>query len=310
MSLLPRTLRRSRRDGARRGGIAISPVSWGISEMRGWGLQLDADRVLREIASLGVSAIEAGPSGFLPDRSEAARNLVKLHRLSVVAGPVRAVLHNHDLRQQELAHVDGHAAWLAALGADTLVLTLIGSRSDGDADVALSSSGWAHLLNAIGSVQHVCTNRRLRLAVLPRHGGVIRGPADLEKLLVGSEVGVGIDLGQLAIAGADAVEVIELAAGRIDHVRVSDVDGGLASQVRSGAVDYAGAVARGLFRPVGRGDAGVAAAIEALQSGGYRGWYGIELETRLRNASEDPLASVRASLETVQTMLPAAQGRR
>ncbi len=310
MSLLPRTLRRSRRDGARRGGIAISPVSWGISEMRGWGLQLDADRVLREIASLGVSAIEAGPSGFLPDRSEAARNLVKLHRLSVVAGPVRAVLHNHDLRQQELAHVDGHAAWLAALGADTLVLTLIGSRSDGDADVALSSSGWAHLLNAIGSVQHVCTNRRLRLAVQPRHGGVIQGPADLEKLLVGSEVGVGIDLGQLAIAGADAVEVIELAAGRIDHVRVSDVDGGLASQVRSGAVDYAGAVARGLFRPVGTGDAGVAAAIEALQSGGYRGWYGIELETRLRNAGEDPLASVRASLETVQTMLPAAQGRR
>jgi inosose dehydratase len=300
--------RPGRRD--HRGGIAVSPASWGISEIRGWGPQLDPERVLREIASLGEVAIEAGPSGFLPDRSEAARAVVKRHRLNVVAGPVRAVLHHRDLRQPELAHIDGHAAWLAALGADTLVLTLIGSHTDGDPNVALSSTGWAHLLNAIGSVQHVCVNRRLRLAVQPRYGSMVQGPADIERLLVGSEVGVCIDVGHLVIAGADPVEVVELAAGRIDHVRVSDVDASVAERLRAHEVDYSTAVAEGLFRAVGDGDAAVGDVVDALQHARYRGWYGLELEKRLRSVTDDPLRAVRASLARLQAMLPAPQGSR
>lgn len=301
---------RLRRAEPRGTGIAISPVCWGVSELRGWGPQLDPERVLREITGLGEHAIEAGPSGFLPDRSEAARALLKRHRVSAVAGPVRAVLHHHDLRQQELAHIDGHAAWLSALGAETLVLTLIGSRSDGDPDVALSSTGWAHLLGAIGSVQHVCLNRRLRLAVQPRYGSMIQSPADIERLLVGSDAGVCIDLGHLVVAGADPIEVVELAAGRIDHVHVADVDRALAEKVRGHDIDYATACARGLFKPLGEGDAGVAEVIDALQRSRYRGWYGIESETRLQSADEDPVSRVRASVEKLRTMLPAAQGRR
>jgi len=312
MRLMPQRFGRSRSRvrEPRRTAIAISPVSWGISETRGWGPQLDPERVLREIAALGEGAIEAGPSGFLPDRSEAARSLLKRHHVKVVAGPVRAVLHHHDLRQTELVHIDGHAAWLSALGADTLVLTLIGSRDDGDPNVALSSTGWAHLLNAIGSVQHVCLNRRLRLAVQPRFGSMIQGPADIERLLVGSEVGVCIDVGHLVIAGADPIEVVELASGRIDHVHIADVDRDLAAKVRARALDFASAVGRGLYRPVGDGDAGVAEVVQALQRSGYRGWYGIETEVRLNSEQEDPAAGVKASLAKLRDMLPSTQGRR
>ena len=290
--------------------IALSPLSWGVSEVRGWGVQLEAERVLREIALLGVTAIDTGPSGFLPDRSVAARSLLKHHHLTVAAGPVRAVLHHHDLRGTELAHIDGHAAWLAALGAHTLVLTVIGSRTDGDPDVALSSTGWAHLLSAIGSVQHVCSNRGLQLAVQPRQGSMIQGPADIERLLVGSEASVCVDVGHLVIAGADPIEVVELAAGRIDHVHVSDVDRGLAGEVRAGRVDYATAVGRGLFRPLGSGDAGVPEVVQALRSSGYRGWYAVESEVRLATVQEDPVPAVRTSLEALRSMLPAQDGRR
>jgi inosose dehydratase len=307
---MPRRFNGSRRAAPRGGAIAISSVCWGVSEVRGWGPQLDPERVLREIAALGESAIEAGPSGFLPDRSEAARALVKRHRLHVVAGPVRAVLHHHDLRHQELAHIDGHAAWLAALGAETLVLTVIGSRSDGDPDVRLSSTGWAHLLSAIGSVQHVCMQRRLRLAVQPRYGSMIQGPADIERLLVGSETGVCIDIGHLVVAGADPIEVVELAAGRIDHVHVSDADRALGDKVRARALDYPTAVARGLFKPAGAGDAGVAEVVDAVERTGYRGWFGIESETRLESVQDDPARNVRASLAKLREVLPAGQANR
>ena len=311
MRLMPRALGGARRSPRRQrqDGVAISPVCWGVSEVRGWGAQHEPERVLREIASLGETAIETGPSGFLPDRSEATRAILKRHRLRAVAGPVRAVLHHHDLRAQELAHIDGHAAWLAAIGAETLILTVIGSRSDGDPDVELSSTGWAHLLNAIGSVQHLCTVRRLRLAVQPRHGSMIQGPADIERLLVGSDAGVCVDLGQLVIAGADPLEVIELASGRIEHVHVGDVDRRLAEDARHGRIDYAAAVTKGLFKPLGEGEAGVGEAVQALRRSGYRGWYGIESERRLGSLQDDVLDGVRKSVAFMRGLVP-VQGNR
>src|SRR6202158_6560156 len=74
--------------------LAISPVCWGISDVPGWGHQLDPERVLSEAAAVGEGAITAGPPGFLPDRSDQAKPLLRRHKLQVVAGQVRAVLHH------------------------------------------------------------------------------------------------------------------------------------------------------------------------------------------------------------------------
>lgn len=284
--------------------VALSPLSWGVSDVRGWGPQLDAQRVLGEMAALGEPAMEAGPPGFLPDRSDAARPLLKRHGLRMVAGPVRAVLHHHDIRASELAHIDGHAAWLGSLGAHTLILSVVQSHSDEAAGPELSRTAWAHLLSSIGSVQHVCAVHKLRLAVQPRQGSVIQGPAEIERLLVGSEAGVCVDVAQLVLSGADPVEIIELAAGRIQHVHMNDIDRRLAEQVREARIDYPAAVARGLFKPLGTGDGDAGGVVEALDRAGYRGWIGLESEVRLESVEEDPLVEVRISLEHLRSLLP------
>ena len=36
--------------------IASAPISWGVIEVPGWGLQLDRERVLSEMVSLGITA--------------------------------------------------------------------------------------------------------------------------------------------------------------------------------------------------------------------------------------------------------------
>src|SRR5882762_2455908 len=159
--------------------LALSPVCWGISDVPGWGHQLDPERVLSEAAAVGEGAITAGPPGFLPDRSDQAKPLLKRHRLSLVAGQVHAILHHEDIRGSELAHIDGHAHWLSVLGAETLILSAIPERSTGTHHgTVLSNSEWAHLLHSIGSVQHVCARHKLRLAVQPRFGSTIQGPED------------------------------------------------------------------------------------------------------------------------------------
>lgn len=284
--------------------LALSPACWGISDLLGWGHQISPDRVLSEAAAVGEGAITAGPPGFLPDRSDHARPLLRRHRLQVVAGQVHAVLHHYGIRGPELAHIDGHAHWLAAIGAGTLVLAVIPERSPGARrPPSLSQSEWAHLLHSIGSVEHVCARHRLKLAVQPRFGSTIQGPDEIERLLVGSEAGVCIDIAHLVIAGADPVEVVELAAGRIQHVHLNDVDVNLAQRVREDSMGFDDAVTRNLYRPIGEGSANVGGVIEALRAANYRGWHTLEDETRLPSPDVRPLGRISRSLEYVLPLL-------
>ena len=284
--------------------LALSPSCWGVSEVKDWGHQIDAERVLSECAAVGEGAITAGPPGFLPDRSDHARKLLRRNRLQVVAGQVQAILHHHETRGPELAHIDGHAHWLAAIGGETLVLSAIPEREAGSTRPdELSNAQWAHLLHLIGSVEHVCARHRLRLAVQPRFGSTIQGPEEIERLLVGSEAGVCLDIAHLVIAGADPIEIVELTAGRIQHVHLNDVDLDLAREVRERSLEYREAVSRSLYRPLGEGGAKVARVTEALRRSDYRGWYTLEQDTRLATTDDRPLGQISRSLEFVLPLL-------
>ena len=284
--------------------LALSPSCWGISEEKGWGHQIAAERVLSEAAAVGEGAITAGPPGFLPDRSDHARSLLRRLRVEVVAGQVHGILHHHEMRGAELAHIDGHAHWLAAVGAKTLVLSAIPERNPGEARAsALTKPEWAHLLHLVGSVEHVCARHKLKLAVQPRFGSTIQGPEEIERLLVGSEAGVCLDVAHLVLAGADPIEVVELAAGRIQHVHLNDVDGDVARRVRDGSLDYREAVSRGLYTAVGEGAADVKRVTQALRAASYRGWYTLEQETRLASPEDRPLGRISRSLEFVLPLL-------
>jgi inosose dehydratase len=253
---------------------------------------------------MGEGAVTAGPPGFLPDRSDQAKPLLKRHRLTLVAGQVGAILHHRDIRGSELAHIDGHAQWLSALGAKTLVLSAIAHRAGGaDHGIVLSNAEWAHLLHSIGSVEHVCSRHKLRLAVQPRFGSTIQGPEDIERLLVGSDAGICLDLGHLLLAGADPIEILELAAGRIQHVQLNDLDAHLAKQVREQGHDYAEAVSEGMFTPLGEGSGHVDRVVEALRRSSYRGWYALRQETRLSSVEDRPLGRVSRSLEYLLPLL-------
>jgi inosose dehydratase len=143
----------------------------------------------------------------------------------------------------------------------------------------------------------------LKVAVQPRFGSTIQGPEEIERVLVGSEAGVCLDLAHLLIAGADPLEVIELVGDRVRHVHLNDVDLDLARRVRSRSLDYSEAVARGLYVPLGEGGANVKRVTDALRVEGYRGWYALEQETRLDSNDDRPLGRISRSLEYVLPLL-------
>jgi len=56
--------------------LAAGPISWGVCEVPGWGAELPPDRVLAEMASLGLKAAEAGPDGYLGTDPRAVAALI------------------------------------------------------------------------------------------------------------------------------------------------------------------------------------------------------------------------------------------
>ena len=101
----------------------------------------------------------------------------------------------------------------------------------------------------------------------------------------------------MILAGADPLEVLELAGSRIQHVHLNDIDGELAEDVREHGLDYADAVSQNMFKPLGEGVAHVDRIVEALRSSKYRGWYTLEQETTLASAEDRPLGRISRSLE-------------
>src|SRR5438093_12662023 len=102
--------------------LAAAPISWGVCEVPDWGLQLAPERVLSDMRALGLHATEAGPPGFLPTDPTAALALLDSCGLRLIGGFVTAVLHESPRPAAELASVKHQAEWLAAGGAELVVL--------------------------------------------------------------------------------------------------------------------------------------------------------------------------------------------
>src|SRR3954464_9933085 len=95
-----------------RARLAGAPISWGVCEVPGWGRQLAPERVLAEMAELGLRATELGPTGYLPHDPGAVRDLLGRHDLTLVGGFVPLVLHEPSCTQAR-ADADAIAATLA-----------------------------------------------------------------------------------------------------------------------------------------------------------------------------------------------------
>jgi inosose dehydratase len=279
--------------------VAGAPISWGVSEVPGWGYQLEPERVLDEMARIGLSATELGPEGFLPSDGEAVRMTLRRHGLRLVAGFVPATLHRDERIDEELALVARSADLLAAGGADILVLAASTGGAGYEGPAELDDGAWTKLVAGIDRAMDAIARRGLTAALHPHHGTVVERARHVERLLESSSVALCLDTGHLAVGGADPVEVARQAADRVAHVHLKDVSSDVVEQVRTGRLGYRDGVMRGMYRPLGGGDVDTRAVVEVLEGAGYRGGYVLEQDTVLGSPPDDgsgPMRDVAASM--------------
>jgi inosose dehydratase len=256
--------------------IAAAPITWGVSEVPGWGRQLDAGRVLAEIARAGLVATELGPHGFLPEDPAELKARLAAHGLALVGGFVPAVLHRAEVQDEELARVEADVRTLADAGAQVLVLAARTGAPGYDAGRTPTEAEWETLRRGVAATLEIGRRHGLVVAVHPHVGTLIEKGPEIRRLLESTEAFLCLDTGHLTVAEVDPLQIARTAAGRIAHVHLKDVDGALAAQVRSGRLGYHEAVRGGLYRPLGEGDVDVAGVVEILREQGYDGWYVLE----------------------------------
>lgn len=274
--------------------VAAAPISWGVSEVAGWGRQMSVHDVLSQMSELGFTATELGPDGFLSEDPASKAETLASYGLAAVAQFVPVVL--HDPAMDPLPQVERALDGILACGATTVVLAAATGQAGYDARPALDEAAWTCLLANLDRITASSSARGVVATLHPHVGTMIETAAEVQRVIDGSSMGLCLDTGHLLIGGVDPVALAREHAGRVTHVHLKDVRAALAERVRGGEVSYSSAVAQGLYAPLGEGDVDVAAIVESLEEQGYRGWYVLEQDTVLpAEGVVDPRADVRSS---------------
>jgi inosose dehydratase len=285
-----------------RARLAGAPISWGVCEVPGWGLQLPPERVLAEMAELGLRATELGPLGWLPLDGAAVRAELDRYGLRLVGGFVPV-----DVRAGDVSPARRAAEQLAAGGADVFVAALV--QDDGwSAPVPLDDDGWRRAGERLRELAELVAAEGLRLVVHPHVGTLLESAADVERALTHTDVPWCYDTGHLLIGGVDPAQFVRDHAERIGHVHLKDVNGSLAARVRGGELSLVQATQMGLFRPLGDGDARLDEVLALLQQKGYERWLVLEQDLAITGTEPPvdggPALDVARSIEFLSTAAP------
>jgi inosose dehydratase len=247
--------------------------------------------------ALGLAATEFGPVGFLAEEPAAKAAQLVEYGLRAVGGFLPVLL--HDPSHDPLGEVDRFIDGCLAAGAGVVVLAAFTGVDGYDDRPVLDDLGWKTMLSNLDRAADRASDRGVVAALHPHIGTMVENADEVERVVAGSHVGLCIDTGHLAVAGADPVAIAVAHADRVTHVHLKDVDAAMAARVVDGDLPFGAAVKAGIFRPLGRGDLDIAALVRALESTDYQGWYVLEQDVMLdaEPAGPGPVADVRVCLD-------------
>jgi inosose dehydratase len=284
--------------------VAAAPISWGICEAPGWGLQLPVDRVLAEARDLGITAMEQGALGWLPTDPVAQQAKLDEYGMELLGGFVALVLHDPAQRDLQLAEADRIATAMAAAGGTYFVTCPVPALDDWH-HPALTDDQWSELLANIDRVGEIVAGHGLTQVVHPHLATCIETADDFERFIAGCSSLFCFDTGHMTVGGVDVVRVATDHFDRIGIVHLKDVDADIAKRERAGELTLMEATREGVFPPIGDGDVRIAEVVQALEAQGYDGWYVMETDVMLPGEpaeGEGPALGVARSLAYLRTL--------
>lgn len=233
--------------------VANAPVSYGAFELTVGVLPNvpGPEQVLDAIAAAGYEGTELGPLGYLGG-GDTLRERLQRRGLQLAGAFVELRFGDGDLSPLEvtLDLLDGFAA--------QPILCDKGPR-DGNVD-----------LDGIARSVELARTRGFEPSFHHHMGTRVQTPAEIERLLEGTDVALLLDTGHLTAAGGDAVRAARDWRDRVAHVHVKDVR----LSVLEAAPTWDDAWHQGAFCELGAGDVDLEGFFGQLD--GYSGWIVVE----------------------------------
>ncbi|WP_036921436.1 sugar phosphate isomerase/epimerase family protein [Propionicicella superfundia] len=283
--------------------IAGAPISWGVCEVPGWGHQLAPERVLTEMAEIGLTATEFGPQGWLPVEPAARAAAVGGYGLTPVGAFFLAVM--HDPQVDPLPAVEKELDAFEVAGGEFLILACDSGRDGYDDRPVLDADGWKTLFANLERIKEYAAGRGVTACVHPHWGTMIQNADEVEKLLVESAMNLCLDTGHISCGGADVVDLVDRYPDRIDIVHAKDIRKDMTDKLLTGEITWSQGVKAGMFVPIGQGDIDFAAIVRRLADAGFDGYYVLEQDIMIDAepaAGTGPIDDARASFEALKAL--------
>jgi inosose dehydratase len=264
--------------------IGASPVGWSNGDLPSLGADTPLEVVLSEGRHIGYQGFELG-SRF-PRDPAALGAVLAPHGLACVSGWWSGRLARRTV-EEEVRAAEDHLRLLLANGADVLVYGEVQDSIQGSPTVPLFKrprfrelSAWRAYGERLTAFARHLLARGLRLAYHHHMGAYVEAAEDVDQLMgvTGPEVGLLVDTGHAAFAGADPAELVERHAARVCHVHCKDVRPAVLRLARNGAWSFPQSVLAGAFTVPGDGNVDFRSVLSALDRRGYRGWLVVEAE--------------------------------
>ena len=280
--------------------VASAPISWGICEVPGWGAMLPTDRVLGEMAGLGLTATELGAPGFLPSEPQDVTKVLDRFGMTLLGGFTPVVLHDPAQREATIASATATAKLFQQAGATKFISAVV-QDMDWSEPRELDASERAHMAMMFGVIDDICAEHGLEQVLHSHVQTLVETKDDINRVLDSCDVHFCLDTGHMAIGGQDPVAFAKEAFDRVGHVHLKDVKLEMVPPVLRREVSLMSATQAGLFTPLGQGDVDIIGVVQALEAAGYRGWYVIEQDTAITSglpeSGEGPIHQVTESME-------------
>ncbi len=251
--------------------VANAPVSYGAFELTVGVLTNvpGAEQMLDAIAAAGYEGTELGPLGYLGEGAT-LRSRLEGRGLDLVGAFVQIRFGD----DEKLGELDATLAAIAGW----------------DAKLVLADAGPRDGVLAWDEIQRAAERARARGFEPTFHhhmGSRVQTPAEIERLLERTDVGLLLDTGHLLAAGGNPLQALRDWRGRVNHVHVKDVQ----LDVLRGAATWDEAWRGGVFCELGRGDVDLEGFFGALDR--YSGWLVVE-QDRVPGPGEDAAGQIEA----------------
>ncbi len=267
--------------------MATAPISWGICEVPGWGIQLPVERVLSEMSAMGFPSTELGSDGYLPSDPEELRSVLGQHNLGLLAAFVPAVVHDPVEADETLRRMTEMAELLQTTGA-TYFNTAPVTTWDWAPRRELTASEWDHSWEMFARIEEITEAHGLIQVLHEHYGTIVETKEEIQRVVDNSAIRFVLDTAHFAVGGYDPVDFASAHPERVGLVHIKDCDLGVAAKLNDGELTLMEAVQAGIFPSVGRGDLDIDSVIGSLEKSGYSGWYVLEQDVAI--TGDEPVA--------------------